>query len=149
MASLIKAYGGSLNNLVVPDERAELLKTESEQFVSITLTQRQFCDLELLLNGALSPLTGFMAQAEYDSVISNMRLPSGLLWSMPVTLDISEAQAEQLSPGCSIGLRDPEGFMLAVLHIEDMWRPDKQAEAETVYGTTTTSDTTRKSSGVT
>jgi len=136
MASLIKAYGGSLNNLVVANERAELLKTESEQFVSITLTQRQFCDLELLLNGALSPLTGFMAQAEYDSVISNMRLPSGLLWSMPVTLDISEAQAEQLSPGCSIGLRDPEGFMLAVLHIEDMWRPDKQAEAETVYGTT-------------
>jgi len=136
MASLIKAHGGVLNNLVVTGERAETLKFESEQFDSITLTQRQFCDLELLLNGALSPLTGFMNQAEYDSVMTDMRLPGGLLWGVPITLDIGETQAKTLSNGSIIGLRDPEGFMLAVLHVEDIWKPNKLKEAECIYGTT-------------
>jgi sulfate adenylyltransferase len=138
MTSLIKAYGGTLNNLIVSDERAERLKIKSEHFSSITLTQRQSCDLELLLNGAFSPLTGFMTQAEYNSVVTNMRLPNGLLWALPITLDINEAEVKELSIGESIGLRDQEGFMLAVLHIEDIWKPDKEIEAKEVYGTTST-----------
>ena len=137
MTSLVKPYGGVLNNLLVSNERAEELKIKSEHFTSITLTQRQYCDLELLLNGGLSPLTGFMTQREYDSVLTSMRLPNGLLWTMPITLDISESQSSELSVGDSIGLRDPEGFMLAVLHIEDIWQLDKFKEAEVIYGTDT------------
>jgi len=135
MTSLIKPYGGTLNNLVVPNERAEILKTESEQFTSITLTQRQFCDLELLLNGALSPLTGFMTQAEYESVLTDMRLSNGELWSIPVVLDIDIEMAKSLAKGDALGLRDPEGFMLGVLHVEDVWKIDKSKEAEAIYST--------------
>ncbi|MCW9014359.1 MAG: bifunctional sulfate adenylyltransferase/adenylylsulfate kinase [Gammaproteobacteria bacterium] len=136
MTTLVKPYGGELVNLICSPERAEVLKHESEHYYSITLSQRQFCDLEMLLNGALSPLTGFMTQKDYDSVLSSMRLSSGLLWTIPITLDVDAKQVQQLSPGDSIALQDPEGFMLAVLHVEDIWKADKRAEAEAVYGTT-------------
>lgn len=136
MTTLINPYGGVLKDLVASDTRAEALKVESEHFTSITITQRQFCDLELLLNGAFSPLTGFMTQAEYDSVLSDMRLPNGLLWTIPIILDISEAQAKEIKLGDNVGLRDPEGFMLAVLSVEDVWKPNKIHEAEKIYGTT-------------
>ena len=135
MSSIIPPYGGVLNNLVVTNEYAEALKQESEHFMSITLTERQLCDLELLLNGAFSPLTGFMNEAEYNSVLSDMRLPGGLLWSMPITLDVNEKFAGQLKAGDKLGLRDPEGFMLAVLNVEDIWKVDKSKEADIIYGT--------------
>ncbi len=135
MTTLVKPYGGNLVNLVATPERAEVLKDESANYFSVTLSQRQFCDLEMLLNGALSPLTGFMTQKDYDSVLSSMRLVNNLLWTIPVTLDVNEQQAQKCKQGDTIGLLDPEGFMLAVLHIEDIWKADKQAEAKAVYGT--------------
>ena len=100
------------------------------------LTDRQFCDLELLLNGGFSPLSGFLTEADYQPVLTDMRLADGSLWPMPVTLDVTEEFAEGVSVGDSIALRDPEGVMLAALHIEDMWHPDRKREAETVFGTT-------------
>jgi len=139
MTILIKPYGNKLVNLVSTPERAEVLKDESAKYFSVTLSQRQYCDLEMLLNGSLSPLTGFMAQKDYDSVLSSMRLANDLLWTIPITLDVNEAQAQKCSVGDSIGLLDPEGFMLAVLHIEDVWKADKHAEAEAIYGTTSES----------
>ena len=100
------------------------------------LTDRQLCDLELLLNGGFSPLSGFLTQADYEPVLTDMRLADGSLWPMPVTLDVTEEFAEGVSVGDSIALRDPEGVMLAALHIENMWHPDRKREAETVFGTT-------------
>ena len=100
------------------------------------LTDRQLCDLELLLNGGFSPLSGFLTEADYQPVLTDMRLADGSLWPMPVTLDVTEEFAEGVSVGDSIALRDPEGVMLAALHIEDMWHPDRKREAETVFGTT-------------
>lgn len=138
MGSIIKPYGGNLNNLVVSTERAEVLKSESENYLSVTLTERQLCDLELLMNGAFSPLKGFMVQEEYDSVVSDMRLPGGLLWSIPVVLDVNQNIARQVEIGKSIGLLDPEGFMLAVLHVKDIYKADKTNEAMKVYGSTST-----------
>jgi len=132
----IEPHGGSLNHLVVGPERAEALKSESADFPSVTLTSRQLCDLELLLNGAFSPLRGFLDRAAHESVIDAMRLPGGLLWPMPVVLDVSEQVAERIEPGSRVALRDNEGFMLAVLNVSEMWRPDKRREAEAVYGTT-------------
>jgi sulfate adenylyltransferase len=136
MEHLTHPHGGELCNLLVDAERAEELKAVSGDYPSITLGLRQVCDLELLLNGGFSPLRGFMTRGVYDSVIDTLHLPDGTLWSIPITLDIPSAQAEQIEPGQKIALRDSEGFMLAVLTVEDTWQPDKQREAKEVYGTT-------------
>ncbi len=131
-----QAHGGQLVNLLVDSQTAEELKNNSQDFPAITLTQRQLCDLELLVNGAFSPLQGFMDQATWQSVIENSRLPDGLLWPIPINLDISARLAEQLKPGDKLALRDSEGFTPAILIVEDIWQVDKKAEAEAVYGTT-------------
>jgi sulfate adenylyltransferase len=136
MDHLINPYQGELVNLVLPGNEAERLKVSSESFPAITLTQRQQCDLEMLLIGALSPLAGFMTEETYTSVINDTRLSDGVLWPMPYYLDIDDAVAEKLETGSRIALRDTEGFMPAVLTVESIWRPDKKLEAEKVYGTT-------------
>ena len=82
MEHLIAPHGGTLCNLLVDEDQAEVLKNESGDFLNVTLNQRHICDLELLLCGGLSPLRGFMDQASYESVISRMRLPDGNLWSI-------------------------------------------------------------------
>src|SRR5207245_6864369 len=96
------------------------------------------CDLELLTNGAFSPLRGFLGRRDYEAVCGSMRLADGALWPIPVTLDVTEEFRRSIGPGASIALRDPEGAMLAVLHVEEVWSPDRRAEAEAVYGTTDT-----------
>jgi sulfate adenylyltransferase len=134
--NLIAPHGSELIDLIVESDRAELLKQESKDWPSIDLNPRQLCDLELLMSGAFSPLTGFMGRADYEAVSADMRLADGTLWPMPVTLDVSEELAGKLKSGDSLALRDPEGVMLAVLRIEDVWQPDFDAEARQVYGTT-------------
>src|SRR6267142_1855936 len=113
---LVPAHGGDLIDLYVNAKRRAELKAQSKDFPSWDLTSRQICDLELLLNGAFSPLCGFMTKAEYESVCHQMRLTRGLLWSIPIVLDVSEAFEKSLKrKGSKIALRDPEGVMLAVL----------------------------------
>ncbi len=133
--ALVPPHGGSLVNLIVSAERAAELRSASQAWPSWDLTPRQLCDLELLTNGGFSPLTGFMTRGDYESVRDQMRLASGVLWPMPITLDVPEAFAEKLSVGGQVALRDPEGVMLAVLHVEDIWTPDRDAEALRVFGT--------------
>ncbi len=135
MDHLIKPYGGALQNLLVAEASAAQLKKDSQDLPAITLSQRQLCDLELLMNGAFSPLRGFMTREEYEGVLEKMRLPNGLLWSIPATLDVADNVAEKLEPGGYLGLNDSEGFKLAVLRITDKWKPDKKREARLVYGT--------------
>jgi sulfate adenylyltransferase len=129
-------HGGTLVHLIADPAHAARLRAASREWPSWELTPRQLCDLELLLNGGFSPLDGFMRRADYESVCQSMRLASGLLWSIPITLDVPEEMAGRLSAGAALALRDPEGVMLAVLHVEDVWQPDRQAEAEAVFGTT-------------
>jgi sulfate adenylyltransferase len=136
---LIAPHGGTLVNLVVDPERAAELKAASAEWPSWDLTPRQACDLELLLNGGFSPLRTFLGQADYESVRDQMRLTDGTLWPMPVCLDVPEDVATQLSPGnSSLALRDVEGVIIAVLHVEEIYRPDRTDEAEAVFGTTST-----------
>jgi sulfate adenylyltransferase len=116
-----------------PNERAELLE-KIKDMTSVDLNARQLCDLELLMNGGFTPLTGFLGQADYEGVVENMRLASGALWPMPITLDVSEKMAESLKVGEQVVLRDPEGVPLAVMDVEEMYSPDKHREAEKVYG---------------
>ena len=129
---LIPPHGGELINLIPQPERSAELKAHSKEWPSWDLTARQLCDLELLISGGFSPLRGFMTRADYESVCQNMRLASGVLWPMPITLDV-----KKLTPGTSkIALRDPEGVMLGVLHVEDIWQPDRTAEAKAVFAST-------------
>lgn len=133
---LIPAHGGELVQLIATEERGAELKSHSREWPSWDLTGRQLCDLELLLSGGFSPLRGFMTKADYEGVCQNMRLASGVLWPMPIALDVTEEFAKKLQTGSSkIALRDPEGVMLAVLHVEEVWQPDRKAEAESVFGT--------------
>ena len=128
-------HGGVLVDLMASADRRTEIRDLSRDWASWDLTPRQICDLELLLNGGFSPLTGFMTSGDYNRVCSDMRLQDGTLWPMPIALDVPESLASTLSVGDNLALRDPEGVMLATLHIEDVWRPDLAAEAEQVFGT--------------
>jgi sulfate adenylyltransferase len=133
---LVPAHGGELIDLYVSAERRAELRARSKDFPSWDLMPRQICDLELLLSGGFSPLGGFMSKAEYESVCHNMRLTTGLLWPMPIVLDVSEDFKKSLKQkNREIALRDQEGVILAVLHVEDVWQPDRKSEAEAVFRT--------------
>ena len=112
---LIAPHGGELVDLLVGPERAAELRAASREWPSWDLTPRQLCDLELILNGGFSPLSGFMNRSEFESVAETMRLADGTLWPMPITLDVTEEVAAGLGDGSRLALRDPEGVMLAVL----------------------------------
>jgi len=133
---LISPHGGELVDLIANPERAAELKSHSREWPSWDLTPRQICDLELLLSGGFSPLRGFMNRKDYECVCQTMKLSSGVIWPMPITLDVTEDFAKSLKPGSKVALRDAEGVMLAVLNVEDVWQPERKAEAESVFGST-------------
>uniref|UniRef100_A0A1D1YTK3 Sulfate adenylyltransferase n=1 Tax=Anthurium amnicola TaxID=1678845 RepID=A0A1D1YTK3_9ARAE len=131
-------HGGELKDLHARDShKYDALLAESETLPSIVLADRQLCDLELIMNGGFSPLEGFLTEQDYKSVVSNLRLSSGILFSMPITLDVSEEDISTLglSPGSRVTLRDPRNDLpLAILTINDIYEPDKQFEAVNVFG---------------
>ena len=131
----LPAHGGVLRPLLVNDERRDELKAEAGSLPTWDLTTRQICDLELLLNGGFSPLQGFMGREDYVSVCQRMRLTDDTLWPIPICLDVTNEFASAVSGGSRIALRHPEGMVLAVLTVTDMWRPDPSGEARLVYGT--------------
>ena len=135
---LIAPHGGHLVDLLVSQERAEEIKAASRDWQSWDLTPRQMCDIELLLNGGFSPLTGFMKKADFDGVCKEMRLADGNIWPIPITLDVTRELADKLEIGGKLALRDPEGLLIAVLDVEEIWEPDPKAHAQAVYGTTDT-----------
>jgi sulfate adenylyltransferase len=132
---LVEPHGGTLVDLRAGPERAVELKAASKDWPSWDLSPRQLCDLELLTNGGFSPLTGFLGRSDYDAVCSDMRLADGTLWPIPVVLDVPSELAGSLTAGSTLALRDLEGVMLAALHVEEVWQPDREAEAKAVYGT--------------
>lgn len=105
---------------------------------SLTLNQRQLCDLELLMNGGFAPLKTFLNRQDYDRVVNEMRLSDGTLWPIPVVLDIQKKNLETIQKGKTISLKDQEGYVLALLEVDEIWQPNKELEAEKVYGTTDT-----------
>ncbi len=133
--NLVQPHGGDLLALMASPERAAELKTEAREMPSWSLSARQIADLELLLNGAFSPLRGFMRRDDHEAVCRDLRLADGTFWPLPVTLDVSEERGRSLAPGAALALRDVEGTLLAVLHVEDAWAADHDAEAMAVCGT--------------
>lgn len=125
-----------VTELIVPEAERNIILKDALHQQSWDLSHRQICDIELLLNGAFSPLTGFLNKQDYTSVVESSRLANGQLWPMPVTLDVSEEFSKTISADETIVLRDPEGLVIAVLDVEDIWQADKAHEAEQVFGTT-------------
>lgn len=122
-------------SLLVHFRRSETLKKEALALASVDLNLRQLCDLELLLNRALYPLDGYLGKEDYDRVLSDMRLTDGTIWPMPICLDLPEKKTEKLTVGDRLALNDQEGFLLAILTITDIFKPDKKKEALAVFDT--------------
>ena len=135
MGAFKEPHGGELKNGYLSARAAADEKKRSRELPSWDLTMRQLCDLELLLNGAFSPLDGFLGESDYDPVLADMRLASGVFWPMPITLDVDERFAEPLREGDTIALRDVEGVLIATLEISSIFRPDREREARAVFGT--------------
>ena len=126
-------YGGTLVNLLVPADELAQLKAYANQLPSIQLTERSACDLELLATGAFSPLDRFMGQADHQSVLDNMRLASGAIFPIPITLPVDENP--DLRIGQDIALRDAKQNLLAVMTIEEMYTWDREEVSQKVFGT--------------
>jgi len=135
MGAFKEPHGGELKELYLDEAAARAEKQKAGQYKSWDLTDRQLCDLDLILNGAFSPLDGFLARADYDSVLADLRLKSGVIWPMPITLDVSQAFADSVKVGEHVALRDQEGVLIATLEVADIWTPDKPREAKAVCGT--------------
>src|SRR5436305_12280034 len=110
------------------------MKATAKDFASLTLDERGLCDLELLAVGAFSPLKGFLARADYDRVVAEMRLADGTLWPLPITLPVEPGGG--VAEGKALALRDVYGNLLAFLHVEEIFPYDTLAEARGAYGST-------------
>jgi len=134
MGAFKQAHGGALKNLYLDEAAAAGRRAEARGLKSWDLTERQLCDLELLLNGAFSPLEGFLNRNDFERVLTEMRLHDGTLWPIPVTLDVDSGFADSVELGETIALRDREGVLIATMTVEDRWTPDKRLEAVSVFG---------------
>jgi sulfate adenylyltransferase len=126
--TLSTPHGGKLINLWEPNYSTDGLKKE------IILDATALSDLELIGSGAYSPITGFLGQKDYESVVNNLRLADGSVWSIPITLPVTEATSENLSVGDEVKLV-ANGEVYGVLTITEIFTPDKTAEALAVYQT--------------
>jgi sulfate adenylyltransferase len=132
----IAPHGGQLINRFPDDATRAELRALAQRAARITIDDVALSDLELIATGAFSPLAGFMGQADYQRVVAEMRLASGLVWSLPITLRVPEEQAEQLREGQPVALHDQGGRLVGLLELRERFRGDVQAEAQQVYRTT-------------
>jgi sulfate adenylyltransferase len=129
------AHGGRLIDLLIGGGEAKTLREQTLTMPAVTLNSRSLSDLELLAVGGYSPLEGFMTQSDYRSVVDDMHLAAGLPWSMPITLAVSDEDAQGISEGDDIALADESGRVLASMHVREKFGYDKRVEAEKVYRT--------------
>jgi sulfate adenylyltransferase len=132
MTDLVSPYGGSLVDLLASAGDAPSLLAHASRLPSLTLTDRNLNDLELLATGGFSPLTTFLGRTDYDRVLAEMRLADGTLWPIPVTLTVPDDLAA--IPGSEIALRDAKHEILAVLAVREIWAWDRRREAVAVLG---------------
>ena len=136
MASLIAPHGGKLVEQRVSAGEREKLLQEARTLPAVTLDEWEVSDVELMAIGAVSPLEGFMNQADYDSVVDQMRLESGTVWPIPMVLSLTQEEADRLGAKRDLALKSPEGEILAVLHQPEIFSYNPLVEAKMVFGTT-------------
>jgi len=132
----IQPHGGTLVDRVLTGAAADEARAIALSAPRVTLSEIGVADLEMIAIGAYSPLTGFLGQADYQGVVNDMRLANGTLWSLPITLPVSEARAEMLREGESVGLYNPAGQLIGLLELRERYTYDQRHEAEHVYRTT-------------
>jgi sulfate adenylyltransferase len=132
-STLIPPYGDELVNLVVPPEAVDDVKAYASHLPSLQLSERSLCDLELLASGGFSPLSRFMSQDDHQRVLEEMRLSSGHLFPIPVTLPVDPGPAIHLDR--EVALRNAKNDLLAVMSIEEVYAWDMRQVAQTVFGT--------------
>lgn len=133
IAELIQPYGGTLVDLIVPEDEIADVKEEATHLLSLQLSERAACDLELLATGAFSPLDRFMGKEDYERVLNEMRLSKGTLFPVPVTLPI-ETDLE-VQEGMKIALRDSKNNLLAIMTVEEIYDWNLAEVSEKVYKT--------------
>ncbi len=131
-STLISPYGGRLVDLRVPAEELEQVKAYASRLPSLQLSPRSECDLELLAVGAFSPLDRFMGQRDHQRVLDEMRLTTGHLFPIPVTLPVEPGPGIRL--GQEIALRNAKNELLAVMTIEEVYEWDRAEVARKVFG---------------
>ena len=132
----IRPHGETLVNRIVEGTEREQLIENAKSLHSIILNQWSLSDLELIGIGGFSPLTGFMNQADYESVVEHVHLKNGHVWSVPITLPVSQTEANNLEIGEQVALYGEDGTLYGVLDLEEKYTYDKEKEAQHVYGTT-------------
>ncbi|UKO97376.1 sulfate adenylyltransferase [Nostoc sp. UHCC 0870] len=131
----IAPHGGQLvNRIATPEQRQEFL-SKGDFLPRVQLDERSLSDVEMIAIGGFSPLTGFMNQEDYDRVVTQMRLANGVVWSIPITLSVSEAVAATLKEGELVRLDNPQGEYIGVLQLTQKYHYDKTREAINVYRT--------------
>ncbi len=133
---MIAPHGGQLINRYVPADQRQAWEEKARSLPVIQLDDKNVSDLEMIASGAMSPLTGFMTRNDYQSVVENMRLANGLVWSIPITLAINAEQRQAIQNSDQVALKAPNGQILAVMEVEDVFEYDKQKEAANVFRTT-------------
>jgi sulfate adenylyltransferase len=131
----IAPHGGKLVDLRMAPAEADRAREEAEHLPKVDVGPRELSDLEMMAVGALSPLTGFMSERDYRSVLDEMHLTSGLAWTIPVTLSMDEAGAKRIGGSSRIALAS-DGLTIAVVDVDGIYRRDHEREAQSVFGTT-------------
>jgi len=131
----IAPHGGKLVDLVLPPDQAASEAAEAVNLPKVDVGTRELSDLEMLAVGALSPLTGFVGEADYRSILQTMHLENGLAWTIPVTLSVDADGAKRVGGSDKIALT-AGGATIATMEVGEVFRRDREAEAESVFRTT-------------
>jgi sulfate adenylyltransferase len=131
---MIPAHGGRLINRIATGKERDALLARAKQAPSVELNARELSDLEMIANGAMSPLEGFMGSADLAGVVGKSRLANGVVWPMPVTL--SAKGASKWTPGGDVALKDEAGNLLGLLELAEVYSFAKDEEAQGCLGTT-------------
>ncbi|HEX7064066.1 MAG TPA: sulfate adenylyltransferase [Bacillales bacterium] len=136
LAKTIEPHGGTLIQRELTGEKRNEYLEKAKSMPEVTISKWSISDIELIAIGGFSPLTGFMGKEDYENVLNNLRLANGLVWSLPVTLPVTEKEADQLAIGDEVALKGEDGVVYGVLQLEEKYDYDKENEAQKVYGTT-------------
>ena len=132
----IAPHGGTLVDLLIPDSERASAAAEAEHLPKLVVNERELSDLEMLTVGALSPLTGFVGEADYMSVLETMHLSNGIAWSIPVTLSLTGEDVKRIGAGNAVALLPADGAApIAIVEVSEVFKRDRQKEAASVFGT--------------
>ncbi|MDQ4005103.1 MAG: sulfate adenylyltransferase, partial [Actinomycetota bacterium] len=135
MTQTIPPHGGELIDLLLSGTEAERARDDAASYPKVDLGPRETADFEMLATGALSPLTGFMTEKDYRSVLDGMRLASGLAWSIPITVPLQEEDVKRIGGSDALTLTI-RGEPAGILEVEQVFSRDRAIEAEAVFQTT-------------